>query len=75
MMETIIRIDIAKDFGKYPGGRYLSQGKFSGERFREEFLVSHLKENKYIEIILDGTIGYIPLPINSLKIIESNLSI
>lgn len=56
------KINIAKDFSDAPGGRYVKEGKFSGEEFREELLVP-----KYIEanekgvkllIDLDGTYGY-----------------
>lgn len=58
-METII---IARDFTDTPGGRYIIEGPFSGEQFREEIL-----KEKYIEcknrkvnllIDLDGGYGY-----------------
>lgn len=37
------KISVANDFHKRPAGRYSSDGKYSGERFREEFLIPQLK--------------------------------
>lgn len=51
-------INIAKDFSPFPGGRYKTDGKFSGEGFREEFLEPNIKNNESITILLDGTRGY-----------------
>lgn len=51
-------IDIAKDFSRYPAGRFISDGPFSGERFRNEFLVPALQNNEKIVVNLDGTRGY-----------------
>lgn len=56
-MKTHI-IKIAEDFTKYPAGRFLSDGNFSGERFREDFLVPTLKEYDKVIIFLDGVKGY-----------------
>lgn len=51
-------IFIAKDYSDTPAGRYISDGTFSGERFREEFLYPALKENDHVEVNLDETLGY-----------------
>jgi hypothetical protein len=51
-------IKIAEDFTKFPAGRFLSDGKFSGERFREEFLIPALKKNDKVIVFIDGVIGY-----------------
>ena len=51
-------INIAKDFSKYPGGRYLTDGKQSAQRFRDDFLVPTLKECPDITVEMDGTLGY-----------------
>lgn len=51
-------ICIAKDYSDTPAGRYISDGNFSGERFREEFLYPALKENELVEVDLDEALGY-----------------
>jgi len=57
----MIKINIAKDFSETPGARYKTDGRFSGEEFREKFLEplfadEHASEK--ILINLDGTAGY-----------------
>lgn len=58
----MIIINIAKDYTKTPGGRYVSQGDYSGEDFRIKILEPKFfeaKENKEKLIInLDGVYGY-----------------
>ncbi len=51
-------INIAKDFSRYPYGRYRKYSETSGEVFREDHLVPTLKEFDQITIELDGTEGY-----------------
>lgn len=55
-------INIAKDFSRCPGARYKSEGDFSGEEFRSNFLVPNLKEAMEREVklivIMDGAAGY-----------------
>lgn len=51
-------IDIGKDFSEFPAGRFASDGKFSGEKFREKLLLPALEQFKKIRILLDGTKGY-----------------
>jgi hypothetical protein len=51
-------INVAKDFSRYPSGRHPEDSKYSGERFREDFLVQPLRENSSLMIELDGTLGY-----------------
>lgn len=51
-------INIAKDFSKYPGGRYHTDGPYSGEKFREEILAPSLDNNEIVTIDLDGALGY-----------------
>lgn len=52
-------INIALDFHRSPAGRYETDGEFSGELFREKFLVPAFrnKNNSQIEVILDGLDG------------------
>lgn len=55
-MKKIIKI--AKDFTTEPAGRYYSDGKFSGERFRKEFLIDALNNAEKVVIDFDETEGY-----------------
>lgn len=52
------RIDIARDFSRYPAGRMKTDGPFSGELFRERFLQPAMEQNEDIELVMDGTRGY-----------------
>jgi hypothetical protein len=56
-------INIAKDFSRTPGGRYFSDGPFSGQMLRDRYLVPALKaaerEGDRIVVVLDGTRGYL----------------
>lgn len=54
-------ISIAKDFSDVPAGRYHSDGDWTGQKFRESFLVPELeKANKEHPVIvnINGTEGY-----------------
>lgn len=51
-------INIGKDFSVYPAGRYKTDGKASGERFREDFLIPALISGEIIIIHMDDTRGY-----------------
>ena len=51
-------INIAEDFSRYPSGRYVSDGLFSGEEFRNDILAPALKDNDKVIVILDGVNGY-----------------
>jgi hypothetical protein len=51
-------INVARDFSKYPAGRYLEDGPASGQFFRDKFLIPALKETRSLTIELDGTRGY-----------------
>lgn len=65
------RYDLAADFSDAPFGRYLDDGRNSGERFREKFLYQWLKDglerNEQVEIDLD----HVPLGIGSSFLEES----
>jgi STAS-like domain of unknown function (DUF4325) len=51
-------INVAKDFTRFPSGRFRRNGTTSGEAFREDFLVHPLRVGQKITVELDGTIGY-----------------
>ena len=58
----MIKIDVVKEFTEAPGGRYKTNGDFSGEEFREKILLPKLiqaeKENTKLVVDLDGGYGY-----------------
>ena len=56
MISSTIRI--SSDFSRVPAGRYRRDGRFSGERFRDDFLVKALHEHQRITVNLDGTEGF-----------------
>jgi|SRR5690606_12679240 len=57
-----IKISVLKDFSATPGPRYIHEGKFSGELFRNEVLfpkvAEALEKNIPFEVNMDGTAGY-----------------
>lgn len=56
--EDVVRINVAKQFTKLPGGRYVRLGPYSGEEFRTRFLVDPLRGGKTVVVELDGVRGY-----------------
>lgn len=58
----MIVIDIAHDYTKTPGGRFINEGKYSGEDFRKRILYPQFKkakeENDTLCVKLDGGYGY-----------------
>jgi hypothetical protein len=53
-----VKIDIASQFARYPAGRYKTDGPYSGEVFRENFLIPQLKNpDTCIVVQLDGARG------------------
>ena len=57
-----IRITVANDFSKTPGPRYRSEGLFSGQEFREDFLLPGITKAILLDLALsvdlDLTTGY-----------------
>lgn len=56
-VETV-RVNVAKQFTKLPGLRYIRLGRFSGEQFRQTFLIEPLRQGKAVVVELDGVRGY-----------------
>lgn len=54
----MVTINIAEQFSRTPGARYRKDGPFSGEEFREQFLVPAMTGTESLEIVLDGTRGF-----------------
>ena len=60
---TIVNINIAKEFSTTPGPRYEWQGEFSGELFRDKFLIKYFSDpndETILAIDIDGVDGYPP---------------
>jgi hypothetical protein len=59
----IVVIEVAKDFSRTPGGRYIGDGPASGELFRNRVLAPRLTEGvrtgKKVVVLLDGVRGYL----------------
>lgn len=55
---TTRTIHIASDFSKTPAGRFVTDGPFSGERFRDEVLVPALKNSDEVIVDLNGVFGF-----------------
>ncbi len=51
-------VNVAKDFSRYPAGRFKSDGPFSGQHFREDILIPRLRQPGNLTVELDGTRGY-----------------
>lgn len=51
-------INVAKDFSRFPSGRYVTDSRFSGEAFREKYLRPALTKYDQVIIEMDGTLGY-----------------
>lgn len=60
--ENDMVISISNDFSQTPGGRYIKEGKYSGEEFRNKILEPKYKEclgkNEKLTINFDGGYGY-----------------
>lgn len=53
-----MKINIGLDFGRYPAGRYLTDGPYNGQKFREQFLMPALQSSdEFIDIVLSDARG------------------
>jgi len=52
-----ITISIARNFSKYPAGRYRTDGRASGQAFRDDHLVPALQEGGIVSVVFDGIAG------------------
>lgn len=55
-------INVSKDFSETPGGRYIKEGPFSGEAFREDILLPKyneaIKNHEKLFIDFDNCYGF-----------------
>lgn len=54
---TMKTINLVQDFTDVPGGRYRELGPYSGEEFREDYLIPALKQHSVVQVILNGALG------------------
>lgn len=53
-----MKINLGREFGRYPAGRYSTDGPYNGQTFRENFLIPALKsDDPEIEITLSDARG------------------
>lgn len=57
-MTAVVKINVARDFTRFPSGRYRPHGNTSGQAFREDLLEGPLRLGEQVEVELDGTVGY-----------------
>ncbi|MCU7858695.1 MAG: STAS-like domain-containing protein [Candidatus Thiodiazotropha sp. (ex Lucinoma kastoroae)] len=51
-------LNIANCFSRYPAGRFITDGPYSGEKFRDDFLMPAIDLGEKLVIALDGARGY-----------------
>ena len=51
-------IVIARDFSKFPAGRFPKDGDASATAFRDDLLVPALREGEDVEVVFDGVVGF-----------------
>ena len=54
----MITIRVASEFSRYPAGRFVKDGPYSGEYFRDKFLVPAFAMEDKVVVDLDGARGY-----------------
>jgi hypothetical protein len=57
-MTESVNISVARDFSRFPAGRFRTDGPASGEEFRDRLLVPPLSSGALVTVNLDGTVGY-----------------
>jgi hypothetical protein len=55
---NIRRINIGKEFSRFPAGRFIEDGPASGQKFRDEVLVPALVRGESLVIEMDDALGY-----------------
>ena len=53
-------IRVARDFSRFPFGRYRGISEWSGERFRDELLIPAMRSGDKVVVDLDGARGLSP---------------
>lgn len=51
-------ISIARNFSRFPAGRFVTDGKYSGQACRENLIAPSLRSHEKVIVDLNGTLGY-----------------
>lgn len=51
-------INVAREFSRSPAGRYREDGPYSGQTFRDKYLLPVLRTGESVVVEMDGTRGY-----------------
>jgi hypothetical protein len=54
----MVTIKVAEQFSRFPAGRFITDGPFSGELFRRRFLEPALQQAEEVTVEMDGARGY-----------------
>jgi len=54
----MVRIAVAKDFNRFPGGRHPRHGPGNGEEFRDKFLLPPLRKGEKVVVLFDDAAGF-----------------
>lgn len=59
-MNTLASTDVyvAKEFSRYPAGRFTTDGPNSGQRFRDGLLIPSMERAARVRVHLDSVLGY-----------------
>jgi len=57
-MKSEVVFKVATQFSRFPGGRRLSHGSFSGEEFRKTVTIPLLDDYETVTFDLSGTVGF-----------------
>lgn len=55
MKMSVVKIT---DFSPFPAGRYIDDGPYSGQAFRDNVLIPNLNENDVVKVDLSGAFGF-----------------
>lgn len=57
-IETRVKnISVANDFSRFPAGRFIIDGPYSGQKFRDEILYPAIQDNDQVVVTFDGVAG------------------
>ncbi len=51
-------LSVARQFSRFPGGRFKRISDYSGEEFRDDLLLPEIRRGGPVVVDLDGVVGY-----------------